>query len=198
MRTPNTECCICKKPLYRRKFEFNKARHFACMEHRSQAQKQSGQTELQIASLALGRSPGHTRGKGRQMHEDTKRKISSARSAWCKNNPEKVKAAGAKTRGPNKYNWKGGSTGLNLSIRRMSENRKWMDAVKKRDGKCCKCGSTEKLESHHLIPLCQLIESNKITSRDEARECVAFWDISNGITLCQKCHYKLHGRKHED
>jgi hypothetical protein len=198
MRTTNTECAICGKPLYRRPSDRARSRYFACSKHRGEALSKAGLTELQLASLSLGRKPGTNNRTGYKHSAETKRKTSESHKAWCKANPDKIKARGSKTRGDNHYKWKGGSTGLNLSIRRMNENRKWMDAVKERDGKCRNCGSKENLESHQVTPMCVLIESNKITNRDEARECAALWDISNGITLCRKCHYKLHGRKYED
>jgi len=29
-------------------------------------------------------------------------------------------------------------------------------------------------------------------------DCEAFWNIDNGIVLCKKCHYKIHGKKYEN
>ena len=76
---------------------------------------------------------------------------------------------------------------LRISIRLVTKIKKLMDAVKQRDGnKCVKCGSTEKLESHHIKPFMKVIEENNIQSRDDARFCKELWDISNGITLCEK------------
>jgi len=55
-------------------------------------------------------------------------------------------------------------------------------AVKKRDGhKCAICGAGDKLHVHHLIPY-DLNESLQT-------------DVSNGLTLCEKCHGAIHGRK---
>jgi len=49
--------------------------------------------------------------------------------------------------------------------------------IRKRDGyKCAICGSKEKLEVHHIVPL-----SRGGASRED-----------NLITLCQKCHSKCH------
>jgi 5-methylcytosine-specific restriction endonuclease McrA len=103
-------------------------------------------------------------------------------------------------RGAAHYQWKGGISKINASIRQMTENRKWMDAVKARDGQCARCGETQKLEAHHKIGLAELIERIGITSRDDARHHAAvLWDLDNGITLCQTCHYDVHGRmRHAD
>lgn len=55
----------------------------------------------------------------------------------------------------------------------------WAKVVKSRDGnKCVYCGSTEKLETHH------------IKSRAKFPDDVL--DIENGVTLCHKCHYTAH------
>lgn len=198
MRTPNTKCCICEKPLYRRPNELAKVRHVACMEHRNEAQDKAGLTEAQLAALSMGRRPGTNNRTGYKHSEKTKRKMADTRKQWCKDNPDKVKAAGKKIYGANNYNWKGGCARLNASIRRLAENRKWMDAVKGRDGKCMVCGSAERLEAHHIVPLAVLIGVHGITSRDQARECEALWGLSNGMTVCARCHYKIHGRKYED
>ena len=198
MRTPNTKCCICEKPLYRRPGELARVRYVACMEHRNEAQAREGLTDAQLSALAKGRKPGTNNRTGYKHGKETKRKISESHKAWCAANTDKVKARGEKTRGANHYNWKGGSSRLNSAIRRLTENRKWMDAVKARDGKCLVCGYTENLESHHIVPLAVLAEVYGITNRDEARDCVALWDLSNGMTVCTRCHYKIHGRKYED
>ena len=58
----------------------------------------------------------------------------------------------------------------------------WAKKVKERDGyQCKKCGSSEKLESHHIIAW----KDNK-----DLR-----FDISNGITVCRSCHLKIEPRR---
>lgn len=196
MRTPNTKCCICEKPLYRRPGELEKVRYVACMEHRTIAQVQFGITEEQNKALALGRRPGTNNRNGYRHKEESKQKISESHKAWCKANPDKVKARGEKTQGKNHYKWKGGVCVLNASIRQMTENRKWMQAVKKRDGVCLFCGSTIELEVDHIKPLALIISEHKIKNRTEAKNCAELWDISNGRTLCKKCHCEKDGRKY--
>lgn len=198
MRAPNARCCVCRKPLYRRPSELLRVRYFACMKHRNKAQDRAGLTDAQLAALAKGRKPGTNNRAGYKHREESKRKASVAHKAWCKSNPDKVRARGEKTRGSKHYNWKGGSTRLNAAIRRLTENRNWMDAVKARDGKCVVCGIRKTLESHHIVPLAVLVGVHGITNRDEARECAALWDLKNGMTVCARCHYKIHGRKYED
>lgn len=124
-----------------------------------------------------------------------KRKVSEANRKYWADHPDELAARGAQLRGENHYKWKGGASKLNTAIRQMTENRKWMDAVKERDAyKCVRCRSGDQLESHHKIELADLIEQNNIKSCADARSCPALWDLSNGETLCQKCHYAEHGR----
>ena len=59
---------------------------------------------------------------------------------------------------------------------------KWAKKVKERDGyKCQKCGSTENLQAHHIVPWLQ----------DDAGRLR--YDLNNGVTLCRTCHLKAHG-----
>ena len=60
----------------------------------------------------------------------------------------------------------------------------WTDAVKARDGACIDCGSTERLEAHHLVLKSKFPE--------------VATELWNGITLCRKCHiaeHKIIGKK---
>ena len=109
-----------------------------------------------------------------------------------------MKARSEKTRGENHYRWNGGTSRLNAAIRRLTENRKWMKAVRQRDGKCLVCGSVENLESHHIVPLADLVQAHGITDREHARSCDALWDLGNGMTVCRPCHYNIHGRTYAD
>lgn len=196
MRTPNAACVLCQKPLYRRPYELAKTRYVACMGCRSEAQRVAGITPQQQAGLAQGRVKGTNHREGYTHREESKAKTSAAHKAWCAANPDLVAARGEKTQGANHYRWKGGVSSLNQSIRRMTENRKWMDAIKARDGKCVRCGSTDQLEAHHIKALAVLRDELGIWSRDDARtHAAALWDLGNGETLCRACHYAEHGRK---
>jgi 5-methylcytosine-specific restriction endonuclease McrA len=165
------------------------------MAHRAEAQKLSGITAAQQAGLTLGRVGGDNHRTGCQQSETMKRKVSEANKRYWADHPEQLAARGEKMRGENHYQWKGGASKLNTAIRQMNENRKWMDAVKDRDGgKCVRCGSADQVESHHIAELVTLIEFHKVKTRDDARGVTAFWDLNNGETLCRQCHYAEHGR----
>jgi hypothetical protein len=199
MRTPNTQCLLCKKPLYRRPSDSAKFRYVACIKCRSEAQKVSGITDKQLAGLALGREKGTNHLEGLPKSKASNKKRSRSHIKWCRDNPDKVAARGMKNRGENHYKWKGGVSNIQASIRRMTENRKWMDAVKERDGRKCICGSTKNIEAHHIVYLCVLIEQHKIKSREDAYKYKdILWDMKNGITLCRKCHYAIHKRTYAD
>lgn len=190
MRTPNAECIICHKPLYRRPSE--QSRYAACMAHRAEAQVLAGITDAQQRGLALGRTGNHR--NGRLDTDETRAKRSVSVAAFWARHPDLAIARGAKTRGPLHRLWKGGISRFNKSIRQMREHRKWTDAVKARDEACARCGAADRLEAHHITPLSTLLERFAIATRDDARACPALWDIANGLTLCVPCHYDEHGR----
>jgi hypothetical protein len=205
MRTPNTECCLCQKPVYRRPFELKQIDFVSCKPCYGEALKKFGSGGHCIG-LKKGRgwNKGLTKesGKltyGRPRGEETKRKISNALKDFCNNNPEKVKERGSKTSGENHYNWKNGASGLQNGIRTLARNQWWIEEVKKRDSyRCVRCMSDQNLEAHHLTPLEELIKKHNITSYRQAKEIDDFFDVSNGISLCIACHYAEHGRAYNE
>lgn len=194
MRTPNTKCLLCEKPLYRRPNELEKVRYVACLTCRDQAKRTVGLSDREKAGLAKGRVKGTNHRKGCKHKPESKRKASEANKAYWAAHPEQAMARGAKVRGPLSPRWKGGPKRLNLSVRRMTEYRRWAGAVVARDGKCVDCGSAHNIEADHVKGLAELLVEHRVTNRDEARQCSALWDVSNGRTLCEGCHYKRHGR----
>jgi hypothetical protein len=60
----------------------------------------------------------------------------------------------------------------------------WRKDILKRDGKKCKmpgCGSKSRLQVHHI---------RKWSTASSLR-----YDLSNGITLCKKCHDSIRGKE---
>lgn len=98
--------------------------------------------------------------------------------------------------------WKGGITPLHILIRTSDKYLQWRDEVFKRDNHTCnECD--EKgcyLEAHHKKEFKQLLNEFLQTydqfSPAEEKEILLrlalkhepFWEISNGETLCKKCH----------
>lgn len=197
MRTPNENCVICGKPLYRRPYEIKKARYFTCSKHRAESIKLFGNTDKQNKSLELGREKGKNHLQGIAKSEESKIKRKIAMKKLYNENPQFYKDRAKNTRGENHYNWKGGKTNLNQAIRSLHETRKWQNEIKKRDKFCQMCGSKNELEAHHIVSVNEMINKYNIKTRDDAISCKEFWELKNGITLCKKCHYKLEGKKYD-
>ena len=62
-----------------------------------------------------------------------------------------------------------------------AELKNWRNSVYKRDNYTCQeCGNKGIIHAHHIIEW----------AKDESKR----FDIDNGITLCIKCHGKIHGK----
>lgn len=121
--------------------------------------------------------------KGRIFSEETRNKMSKARMGKYlkeKNN-----------------SWKGGITPLAKKIREHLKYQRWIQIIFTRDNFTCQnCGQIGGiLNAHHKITFAKIFQKYKITTLEEALNCEAFWDINNGITLCKKCHKKIHRKK---
>lgn len=74
-----------------------------------------------------------------------------------------------------------GSARLANSSKRTSnaDDKKWRKSVLQRDGyKCVECGSTDRLNAHHIKPWSQFPGLRR--------------ELSNGQTLCLTCHAQKH------
>lgn len=191
MRTPNTKCEVCEKPLYRRPSDLKKFSGVCCIDCRSAYYK----SKPISPNLELGRQKGMNK-KGHTNTPEEKAKRSKTLRQFYIDNPEVAQERGKKLRAELHYRWNGGISKLNKSIRTMTENRRWMEAVKKRDGKCLFCGSTDELEADHIKPLAEILTEYEITDREQARECKELWNLDNGRTLCRKCHSEKDNRKY--
>lgn len=89
---------------------------------------------------------------------------------------------GERPKGKDHWNWKGGITPQNQKERNSSQYRRWREAVFARDDYTCqKCGQRGgNLNAHHI----------SAWAKDKGRR----FDVSNGITLCSKCHKAIHAR----
>lgn len=81
-------------------------------------------------------------------------------------------------KGKNHWNWKGGSTPKNVTIRLSLEYKLWREAVFKRDNYTCQtCGKRGVIiHADHIKPFAYFPELR--------------FEISNGRTLCISCHKK--------
>ena len=80
--------------------------------------------------------------------------------------------------GKDNHKWKGDDA---RRRNRLGPARKWREQVLARDHAACqRCGATAvTLVAHHILPF---------ETYPEQR-----WDVDNGLTLCQPCHFKEHG-----
>jgi hypothetical protein len=80
-------------------------------------------------------------------------------------------------------------------IRKLSNYVEWRMAVYERDNYTCQmCGDNTggNLNAHHIVHFADIIMRNNITELNQAYSCDELWDITNGITLCDVCHRRVH------
>jgi len=102
------------------------------------------------------------------------------------------------SQGSKNHNWKGGLTGWRkLSRGRLNEH--FVRPIMERDNFACQwCGSKKKIVVHHdkrtFMEIVRKVESK--ISREDVEEFVSGivdeHDLSDGITLCKKCHDSHH------
>lgn len=133
--------------------------------------------------------------KGVPFSEESKRKMSVAHTEnpqkyWLgKKRPDMSSMFSSlkrRTKGPNHWNWMGGITPINESIRKSPAYKAWRKSVFIRDGYLCVLGGKEhgsRLEADHIKPFALFPELR--------------FDVSNGRTLCKACHKKTdtYGRR---
>lgn len=87
--------------------------------------------------------------------------------------------------------WKGGKTPLIMRIRNHKKSIEWREKIFKRDNYICRvCGDKRggNLHAHHYMQVADIIHTLNIKSVEEALGTKILWKLSNGITLCKKCH----------
>ena len=133
--------------------------------------------------------------KGHKFSEETKRKIGLINKGMVMSEKVKMKIR-EKLKGAQAYNWKGGTHSIRKLIRESIQYRKWRQDVFIRDDFTCqdckqKGGSLE--AHHHKKSFSKLLDEVKmnlplLSLYDGAMLYTPLWDISNGKTLCHKCH----------
>lgn len=98
-----------------------------------------------------------------------------------------LKNLGRNRSGPNHWNWQGGISDRWSVLHNSIQYQQWRISVYQRDMfKCKKCGQkqsrTNPLHAHH------------IKAKKDYPELIL--EIDNGLTLCKRCHIKLHRSRH--
>lgn len=95
--------------------------------------------------------------------------------------------------GDNHWNWKGGISPLAEKIRKSFKYRQWRSDIFTRDDYTCQECHIKggKLHAHHTKLLSYIIEEYKIKTIEDAVNCEELWNINNGITFCEKCHFTM-------
>lgn len=110
-------------------------------------------------------------------------------------------------------NWKGGVTPFHMVIRELKEHNEWSRNVLQRDKhKCQRCGAKhqdKRLEAHHRRRFSDILQDfileNKalsiVADKEElirrAKLYNPFWDVDNGVTVCEDCHKDITFRFHK-
>lgn len=87
--------------------------------------------------------------------------------------------------------WKGGKTPLIMKIRNHKKSIEWREKIFKRDNYTCQLCYDNKgnnLNAHHYVQVADIIHTLQIKSVKQALQTPILWKLSNGITLCKKCH----------
>ena len=131
--------------------------------------------------------------RGTKVSEKTKRIMSKIHSGR-KLTIEWREKMSESQRGDKNHNWKGGIFPLASQIRKFFKYRQWRDDIFTRDSFTCqKCGQIGyNLNVHHIKSFSSLLQKYEITNLEEVLSYNEFWDINNGITLCDKCHHEIH------
>lgn len=157
---------------------------------------------LAMKGVKRGPNPEHSlRMRGRKLSEEHKLKLLLSRKGkkWSEETRKKamgricsfetrLKISKANSK-ENHWNWKGGISAYDNAYRKTLEYKHWREDIFKRDNWTCQKCKIEGgiLHPHHIKSFSHFIESR--------------YDISNGITLCQNCHFKFHklfGRNESD
>ena len=94
-----------------------------------------------------------------------------------------IELLGAKNKGENNGNWKGGTTSLRKLLEGSPAYSRWRQSIFERDDYTCQyCGKRGgELHAHHMKSFAEFPELRL--------------DLDNGLTLCKEDHYKVHSKK---
>lgn len=184
------KCPCCKKVFNRYFFRLNESGNFLCQGCTIKEQKskslQIGLVSNRLTVLGKSEKSGYSKCvcECSKALEVSNRSILSGHTQSCgclqKEKVAEIGRTKEKLTLEKHPNWKGGISVLNAELRTSLQYSEWRTKVFTRDAyKCQSCFSkSNKLNAHHI----ESFSNNK-----EVR-----MDITNGITLCYKCHSDFH------
>ncbi len=114
--------------------------------------------------------------KGKKRSIDTRRKISGNKNHF----------------------WKGGITVISKRLRMSQKMIDWRNKIFDRDKYTCQiCGCIGRndkgrpLNAHHLLIIVKYM-ANKFETIEDCFKYKLFWELDNGVTLCESCHKEIH------
>jgi hypothetical protein len=132
---------------------------------------------------------------GKEMSLEARRKMSETRKGNPKYSGRNHPLYGEKrpdVTGEKHPNWNGGVTPLYKQIRATRKYKEWRQACFERDNYVCQSCKLRGgiLHVDHVKTYSSIIKENSLVNVEEAMNCEELWNISNGRTLCIKCHRK--------
>jgi 5-methylcytosine-specific restriction endonuclease McrA len=158
---------------------------YPCAQKSQKGKKMPHSKEWEESRLkAVRENSWKRKGKPNEKSKETIKIAQVALKKWQEENPEKyreqcIKDLPKDCSGEKNGNWRNGITKLMYNWRTQNYHlfKKWRkDILEKNNHTCVLCGSKEKLETHHIIPIC------------EDKSCA--FELWNGVTLCRTCHQK--------
>jgi len=181
--------------------------HRAKINLANKGKKRSEETKQRIRAARTGvkRPDVSLRLKGIKRSDETKRKLSelaktrvgSGNAFFGKKHSTETKEKLSKIR---REKYKERQT-INKQVRRYWRVTEWKQKVFVRDNFTCQScgdrneegrGKSVKLEAHHKEELSKIIGD---LSFEDAIKLEKLYDVSNGETLCRKCHKEKHKKK---
>jgi len=135
--------------------------------------------------------------QGRETYvrtEETKEKLRVYHTGRLLSPETRAKIKANARRGENNHAWKGGVSTISSLIRGLTEYNRWRFSCYNRDKYTCQMCFVKRndLHCHHIKHFADIREEFNIQTLEDAIQCLALWDTSNGITLCTDCHKVAH------
>jgi len=131
--------------------------------------------KMSLSSIGKKGTYGHL---GHKHSQETKNKISLKKKGRKPSLEVRMKMSNSALKGKDNHSWKGGITPINKKIRNSLKMKIWRETVFARDNYTCQnptCGKRGVyLQADHIKPFALFPELR--------------FDVSNGRTLCIKCH----------